>query len=370
MAERHPISFEELLDYHEGRLAPAEAGCVAAHLAGCPSCQADLAFAARTQALMRSDRLASAPPAALERLVSLYRPPRRSPWWSRLQAFHNPGAAWRRLAAVLAVLVVLVGGWLASGRTPAAHAATITALQGAAQVRLPGASEWIPAHNGQQLPPGAALRIATMDAQVLLTYADGSQTALEGVGELSIADLAGRAGGALGIQLRQSGGRSSHHVAPGSAISVAAGGAQIRGEAGRYDVALAADVLEVQAFDAPVHLQVGAQQLDLPAGERAQVRAGHLETATPVPTPGAKATAQPKPAQTATPRPTPTQAVADQAKGRNRQPTPIEPAVEVTDMPPQPTPRVKPGHPSTRGGPERGKHDKQVERPPKPKRRR
>lgn len=63
------LSFEQLVDWSEGRLAPDEQARWQEHLASCSRCANDLAFLRNTIALMQSDDSVDAPPDVIARAI-------------------------------------------------------------------------------------------------------------------------------------------------------------------------------------------------------------------------------------------------------------------------------------------------------------
>lgn len=99
-------SLDLLEAYLDGDLPAEEAGRIQEHLAACPSCAAELAFAEKIQRELRALPLPDCPPEVLEKVyqagkgevVQFQRRPRRE------------RTLGRRIAAVAAALVLSVGG--------------------------------------------------------------------------------------------------------------------------------------------------------------------------------------------------------------------------------------------------------------------
>ncbi|HEX8845416.1 MAG TPA: hypothetical protein VF791_12265 [Pyrinomonadaceae bacterium] len=67
------LSFENLADLAEGRLAPDARDAATAHVSGCPRCAAKLTELERVVGLMRADKAVDAPPALVAQAVNLFR---------------------------------------------------------------------------------------------------------------------------------------------------------------------------------------------------------------------------------------------------------------------------------------------------------
>ena len=81
------ISFESLVDYREGRAAPAVAERIAAHLAAdCAHCRPTLAWLAQTTPQIHAAQQMQVPQAALNRAYNLFRERMPAPAPSRWQA--------------------------------------------------------------------------------------------------------------------------------------------------------------------------------------------------------------------------------------------------------------------------------------------
>ena len=90
----HPVRYEKVIAYAAGELAEAEAGEVAAHLAGCPACAATVARYRAVQATVAADDSVAPPPALVDRVKARFpRPQERTAL--------GPRAALRRVVATL-----------------------------------------------------------------------------------------------------------------------------------------------------------------------------------------------------------------------------------------------------------------------------
>ncbi len=284
----HAITFEDLLDYVEGRLGPAETRRVVEHLqSGCSRCREDLAWLRRTVGLMAADELRSAPPAAIRRAQALYRPPRRAPAptagpWA---PFH--GVRGLRSVAVIALvsLLILAGSWWAWGSTSVAQAAMLAEVNGAVEVRLAGSSSWQPGTAGMVLAEGSAVRSGP-GATAVLQYADGSQTYLDENAQVELLELNGRRDGrASRVRLVQSGGRTRHRLAKGhdSIVEVEAPGGVVGASSGDYEVDVEEEAIAVHAGRGGAALEVHGRKTRLSPGEKGWVKGGKLVVTTPTP---------------------------------------------------------------------------------------
>lgn len=325
----HEISFEELVDYVEGRLAPEAVARISAHLAtGCQQCTEHVLWLRRVLGLMASDRQVDAPPALIRQVQALYRPPQRqrqpstlASLWAWLRAPRMRAAA----AVALATLLVLSGTWWAWGNASVAQAATLEVVEGTVEVRLTGSEAWRPAVPGMKLPAGSAVR-SGQGAWCALAYADGSRTWLAENAQIELLMLSGpRNGRTSSVRLSQLVGYTLHEMArQSSSVQVQAATGTAQATAANYEVWVIDGEIEVYAERGLVELSVGGETARLEAGEYGWVAAGHVVVATPLPeptdepkqptaTPSQAPKAAPSPAQgsptplaTPSPEPTPT----------------------------------------------------------------
>jgi hypothetical protein len=170
-------------------------------------------------------------------------------WIARLfEGLRRPAPAfgWRAaVATVAALLIVAVGGglllpeWL--GAT-VARTARLETLQGEVRVRGGEGKDWAVASSGLRLKAGDQVR-TDAEGVALLTYFDGSTTALEGETEVALVELGSRRDGtARAIVLRQERGQTHHEVWP------------LRRAAARFEVRTptAVTVVRGTAFDVVV----------------------------------------------------------------------------------------------------------------------
>ena len=208
----HPITFENLADWLDGRLDTQAQRAVDAHLqTGCPVCEADLAWLRRITSAARSDATVEPPREVVAKAKALYRvrgqrytaQARRLPWaWSS-----------RLSTALPAMLVLLVIAALLLLQLPAVFAreAILTAVHGSAEYRSAGA-DWQVAEEAVHLHQGDALRVTSGTA--MLTLFDGSILQLQSGSELTLSSL--RSGAftyAVQIAVGQQSGSISYDVA-------------------------------------------------------------------------------------------------------------------------------------------------------------
>ena len=204
----HPVSFENLADWLDGRLPPAERQAVDTHLAtGCTACRAELAWLRRFTLAARVD--AVEPPARLvERAKALYRV-RMSP-----QPRAGRLANWPLLAQALAALLVLtVGAFLFLSQVPTliVQGATLAAVQGTVEARISPEGAWQPVSPGSRLAEGARLR--STDGAATLTLFEGSALQMQPGTEIALSTLrSGLLGSSRQIVLYQESGTVDYDV--------------------------------------------------------------------------------------------------------------------------------------------------------------
>lgn len=349
----HEISFEELVDYVEGRLAPEAVARISAHLAtGCQQCTEHVLWLRRVLGLMASDRQVDAPPALIRQVQALYRPPHRqrqpSPLAS-LWAWLGAAPRMRAAAAVaLATLLVLSGTWWAWGNASVAQAATLEAIEGTVEVRLAGSEAWRPAIPGMKLLAGSAVR-SGQGAWCALAYADGSRTWLAENAQIELLMLSGpRNGHTSSVRLSQLAGYTLHELTrQSSSVQVQAATGTARATAANYEVWVIDGEIEVYAERGQVELSVGEETTRLEAGEYGWVTAGQVMVATPLPEPTdepKQLTATPSRERKTAPSPTPGSPTPLASPSPEPTPTSEHPGRRPTQVL-HPTPRR--GRPST-----------------------
>lgn len=179
------ITFIQLVDLAEGRIAADAAVAARSHVAACARCAADLAWLERVIGLMRTDTSEHPPPRALAAAKRLFKPPTpRRQFMAMLQfdSARTPVALGRRAGTqterqmlfavsdyLLDLRVVSNGAlWVVSGQLLGAEDARLAALDGPAgtvQVMLNELSEFV-------LPPTPSgvyrLRVELADLDITI----------------------------------------------------------------------------------------------------------------------------------------------------------------------------------------------------------
>ncbi len=185
----HHLTNEQLLDYLEQRLAPAESSVVENHLAtDCHSCQADLVWLQDTLNLMVSNIWLD-PPARLRTSARriFHERQQRKPafalgeWLSSLWLQPRPLIVG---AAAMLILVIIGGILLWSGPTNSSGA-EIAIVQGTVAVQPAGSDIWVPATEEKALQDGSTVRTGD-DSKVVLSFPDDSQVLIAPDTELTI----------------------------------------------------------------------------------------------------------------------------------------------------------------------------------------
>jgi len=212
---RH-LTTEQLLDYLESRLSPADRELVETHLAsGCQACQADLSWLQKTTELMRSyDWLE--PPARLHdsatRLIQKKRRRSRSTLSDWLGSFAIQPRTFAAAVAVI-VIVLITSSVLLWSNQASAPKAELAGVQGSVALQQNGREEWIRVHAEDEIDvqEGSAVRTGG-DSKVLLSFPDNSKVLVDADTELSILRMNALAdGSARVIVLRQETG-STHNL--------------------------------------------------------------------------------------------------------------------------------------------------------------
>ncbi len=285
---RHEVSFEELVDYVEGRLAPAKARRVAEHVdQGCPHCRQDLLWLRRVLNLMATDDLVDAPNRVVRRAQGLYWTRRRRPFAGLaglLNTLWRPQRLGYVVAVGLAMLLILGGTWWAWGSTSVVQAATLVQVQGSVEVRPADRAEWGPARAGMSLTVGSALR--SQQGTAVLAYVDGSRSYLSENSEVEILGLSGqRWGRSTQVRLVQAAGHTQHELASArSSIQVESEGAVAQANAANYEVWVNGGEVEVHAQRGAVTLAADGKKTRLAEGERGRIAGGRVVIEKPTPT--------------------------------------------------------------------------------------
>lgn len=280
---------------------------------------------------------------------------------------------WAAAAAVL--LLLLVGGLFLRAWTGQVvpQLATLEVRRGFVEVQSPGGDDWLRAVSGQRVVAGARVRTGG-DAAALLTFFDGSMTAVEAETEVAIERLgAPRDGAGRVIVLHQERGRTQHRVetaeAAGSRFEVRSPLAvmAVRGtefavtvqEDGTTEVAVSDGLVEVRARRSTIRLQPGWATSVQPEEPPATPFEARMPVVTGVfpPREAREALKSLSPAVVPTDTPRPMEALAEEgptltASGQpeetRRPPTELIPSVrptrtaEPTSVPPTATPTATP----------------------------
>ncbi len=266
----HPVTFEDLVDWLDGRLAPDARRSVEAHLeAGCPTCEADLRFLRRFRGAARFEGEREPAQVLVARVKASYRlrTRRAARPWPRLRL----GTA---MAAIVAM--ILLAGLLqvplvrANGAILAGPAAGIEARQG------PGAA-WGPATAGELLLEGSAVRTGT---SALLHLFDGSTVQMQPGAEIALVSLRSAIWGAgRRVTVAQYSGQAlydiSRHVGLWELFAVRTPSALIAVQGTRFTVTVgSADETTVEVLEGLVTASGGGARLRVRAGQAATVSAG------------------------------------------------------------------------------------------------
>ena len=207
---RHSVSWENLIDWLDGRLEPQAAQELGEHLAtGCPGCQADLAWLRRFEAATRAE-VVEPPGEVVGRVKAGYRTrrarlgqARRRLWPSRLP----------RLAPALGALLLLVAAIAYLFWTPAAFArqAVLTMAEGTVEAASSATGGWEVVTPKGQLREGE--RVRAVDGGAIVALFDGSQLQLQPGAELTLASLrSGLLGGVYRVAIYQTAGTVRYDV--------------------------------------------------------------------------------------------------------------------------------------------------------------
>jgi len=211
---RHPIQFENLVDWLDGRLDEEKRRAVEEHLAsGCPQCQADLAWLQRVITAARSDDMREPPAELVAQAKALYRSRFVQPARERQRAwlFRLP-----RVALPLAATFVLMLGIALYAMIQApllTRTATLSALQGVVEKRGILDEQWHKLALGAQLYEGDQVRV--LGGETVLTLFDGSTLRMQPGTELTLSSLrSGLFGVVYQIAMDQQAGSIQYDVTP------------------------------------------------------------------------------------------------------------------------------------------------------------
>jgi hypothetical protein len=347
----HP-TFEQLVDYADGRLAGNSAAQVEQHLAQCEACRADVAWLRQTVQLMAEDDWVLPPAAVRNQVKQTFREEqaRRDD-----AGAHSPGAwlrnlltpAWRPAVALAAVLAIVALGllWWELPGNEVMETATATAATGAVSFRVDEGAAWEPLPVGTALEEGMQVRTAD-GASLQLVYGDGSSTTLGGNSVLAITELEATP---RVVALEQVVGATTHDVvaatSPMARFEVETSAAVITAAGTAFAVTVDADgVTTVTVSEAFVRVSGGGEVLTVNAGETVVVRPGEapvLRGTDPTAT-ATRASATPAASETATASATPSATPSATATTR----APVPPTATSAPPPPAPTETIAPPQPT------------------------
>ncbi len=290
---RHPVSFENLADWLEGRLDPRTRQLVEEHLEhGCRTCESDLHWLRRMTDGLRSEIATEPPPELVARAKALYRSrqsteirqPRAWPLL-RLPRLAMAGAALALVLAVVSVALTVVPEALAG-------AAGLTSLQGLAE-RSGASGPWQQLKVGDNLHSGDSLRV--LRGTVVLTLFEGSTLELQPGARLTLSSLrSGLLGVAVRIAVSQEEGEVAYDVAamrsPTSSFQVRSPAAVVTVRGTRFSLTVqSSQETKVEVFDGRVEVANEVTRQVLTQSQVAVVPVSapliHLPTLTPVSTP-------------------------------------------------------------------------------------
>ncbi len=229
-------------------------------------------------------RIAEAAPDRIRRaaFMELIRetPQQSRRWWlpRGIAAGMLSGALFPRLAAAAApvALAAVLGTFLLVSQpaSPAA-ASTLTLFAGAAEVQVNG--EWKPLTDGASLAAGARLR-TTPEGRALLTFPDGSTSALDPSTEISIEQLS--AGVPRNVQLRQFSGRLWNDVVTderfGAKYEVHTTDAVVQVHGTVFEIAVDGGQTSVVTAEGAVEVILADERVSVARGETVRAQAQQL----------------------------------------------------------------------------------------------
>lgn len=337
---RHPISFEQLTDYVDGRLDAAGRAEVEAHLAaGCPTCAQDVAWLTRVLTAARTNTLAWVdPPPGLVRKVKQAGPQTLGRRAAQPRPTFLSWSWWRRPAFGLATLLLVVVVILS---TPFQGEAELIEISGTVSVRSGSSDTWRLLRAGELLREGDCVRVEEGSA-VVKTF-DGSRINLQTGSELTLASLRrGRLLRNSQITVDQPTGSVAYDVAAGSQFNVGSPAAVVSAGGDTFELSVdPAGMSRLAVMDGQVRMDTASGSETVKRNEVIEAKPSEpprrLPTMTPLPPtpPPARATetAQPpKATRTAEPAPTSTQAPPANKPTKKPSKTP-DPTKEPTHKP-------------------------------------
>lgn len=289
----HPVTFEDLADWLDGRLSAEALRRVQEHLAaGCADCERDLAWLRRFKEAARAEGPVQPPAGAVARVKASFRARRALP-------SPTPRAAWWRVPRLAPLLaLVLVAACLTLVPTVLARQATVTVANGALVARKGEAGAWQPLAAGTRLAEGDSVLSPGGVAELVLF--DGSRLELQPGAEVELTSLrSGLFGIARRVALYQPAGTVRYDVEPLPAylasFAVASPAARVTVQGTRFVLTATAAETELHvlqgtvtlagAFDsAVVH---GGESAVAPAGARLRIGSRALPTPHAAPSPTA-----------------------------------------------------------------------------------
>jgi len=184
---RHPVSFDNLIDWCEGRLEASRRTLIDQHLArGCIRCEADIAWLGRVILASRSDDSVEPPAELVGQVMALGQEPfrRATGPWSR--PWHR---SWQLTLAVAVLMVLLVSSALFMLQQPSftPRVATLISVSGSVLLQKPSQTQWKRAALGDRLNEGT--KVWTPDGQASLILFDGSHIGLRSGAEIVLSSL-------------------------------------------------------------------------------------------------------------------------------------------------------------------------------------
>ncbi len=289
---------EQLADFVEGRLAPADVRRVEEHLAsGCPTCQVDLAWLRETLALMAGDDWVQ-PPATVRAAVQQayrqqYRPAAPTSTLGEWLRGLFPRPVQLAMAFATALVLLVAGGlifqrWRGGG---VVQTATLTYVSELGEVQPAGSDVWKPASSGTLIRSGDRIRTGE-SSNAVLVFPDRSAIWLGSETDISLAALTYRHDdGRKVIALHQAIGETYNRVqplpSPDSRFEIETPAAVITVRGTEFAVAVASSgVTRVTVAKGRVAVTAQGITVEIQAGQATTVEPGHPPLpAVPAPTP-------------------------------------------------------------------------------------
>lgn len=295
------LTAEQLLDYAEERLAATEARAAGVHLEGCRACRLQLARLQRMTTLLADDRWVTPPASARAAVQQAFREQAVGQSRGMQQAGRTPvqiilswlrgatRASWQP-ALALGLLLIVAALLLWQRQEPdVPYTASAASVSGTVESLGTDGQTWQPLTAGAQVQEGDVLSTGA-DGSMLLTYADGSSTALLANSRLTLARLAGQP---RTIRYQMEGGEIFNRVvAHGDAnarFEIQTPTATMSSPAGAFRVVVdAVGTTLVRLSSGELTISAAGRSLTLQAGQEAIVLEGQpprLLTLNPAPAP-------------------------------------------------------------------------------------